>query len=159
MLKLQITAVVVVLIITLLGLPAYYVVNKYTEQQATIIAITADNAKLTRALASSEEALAYLKADMKLIASVTETLNADFAKSRQLVIDLENRFVGHDLNTLAISDSKIIQDIVNKATADMFRCFEIASGAALTKKEINATKNSEINNQCPSIANPNYRAN
>ena len=36
------------------------------------------------------------------------------------------------------------------------RCVEIASGAPLTEKEKTATKKSEINSECPSIANPNY---
>ena len=36
------------------------------------------------------------------------------------------------------------------------RCIEIASGAELTEAEKNATKKSEINTECPSIANPNY---
>ena len=36
------------------------------------------------------------------------------------------------------------------------RCVEIASGAPLTEAEINATKKSEINPECPALANPNY---
>ena len=31
------------------------------------------------------------------------------------------------------------------------QCIEIASGSPLTEKEINATKKSEINTECPSI--------
>ena len=38
------------------------------------------------------------------------------------------------------------------------RCVEISSGSPLTESEINATKKSEINRECPSIANPNYVA-
>ncbi len=36
------------------------------------------------------------------------------------------------------------------------RCVEIAMGSPLTDKEKNATKKSEINSECPSIANPKY---
>jgi len=36
------------------------------------------------------------------------------------------------------------------------RCVEIAMGSPLTEKEKNATKKSEINAECPSLANPNY---
>ena len=43
------------------------------------------------------------------------------------------------------------QAIVDKAV-------EIAGGSPLTEKEINATKKSEINTECPSIANPNYES-
>jgi hypothetical protein len=34
---------------------------------------------------------------------------------------------------------------------------EIASGSPLTEKELAATKPSEINRECPAIANPNYK--
>ena len=50
----------------------------------------------------------------------------------------------------------MIQRIINKASAAALRCVEISSGSPLTEKEINATKKSEINRECPSIANPNY---
>jgi hypothetical protein len=36
------------------------------------------------------------------------------------------------------------------------RCIEIATGSPLTESEINATKKSQINGECPSLANPNY---
>ena len=48
--------------------------------------------------------------------------------------------------------------IINSASERAQRCVEIASGAPLTEQEINATKKSEINTECPSIANPNYKA-
>ncbi len=46
--------------------------------------------------------------------------------------------------------------VINKASKSAKRCVEIASGAPLTEEEKNATKKSEINRECPSIANPNY---
>jgi hypothetical protein len=48
--------------------------------------------------------------------------------------------------------------IINKGSANATRCIEIASGAELTENEKNATKKSEINPECPSIANPSYVA-
>ena len=49
-----------------------------------------------------------------------------------------------------------IERITNGASALATRCIEIASGSPLTEAEKNATKKSEINPECPSIANPNY---
>jgi len=37
------------------------------------------------------------------------------------------------------------------------RCLEIASGSPLTDIERNAKLPSEINRECPNIANPNYK--
>jgi hypothetical protein len=78
-------------------------------------------------------------------------LKTDFA-------DLDKRFnkKNRDVGLLAIQKTKAIERIANSASVKANRCIEIASGSPLTEKEINATKKSEINTECPSIANPNY---
>jgi hypothetical protein len=72
--------------------------------------------------------------------------------------DLDKRFTkgNRDIGKTAIAKDKVIQRIINKASAAALRCVEISSGSPLTEKELNATKKSEINRECPSIANPNY---
>ena len=72
--------------------------------------------------------------------------------------DLDKRFnkKNRDFGKLAIEKTKVIERITNKGSDAAARCIEIASGAELTEQEINATKKSEINRECPSIANPNY---
>ena len=72
--------------------------------------------------------------------------------------DLDKRFnkKNRDFGKLAIEKTKVIERIMNKGSVNASRCIEIASGAPLTEQEKNATKKSEINVECPSIANPNY---
>ena len=72
--------------------------------------------------------------------------------------DLDKRFNKgkRDIGKVAIEKSKVIERIINKGGDNAARCLEIASGSPLTEKEIKATKKSEINPECPSIANPNY---
>ena len=72
--------------------------------------------------------------------------------------DLDNRFNkgGRDFGKIAIENTGAIERIINTGSVNAARCIEIASGAELTEQEINATKKSEINRECPSIANPNY---
>ena len=72
--------------------------------------------------------------------------------------DLDKRFnkKGRDIGKLAIQKTKVIERIINKGSIAATRCVEIAGGAPLTELEIKATKKSEINRECPSIANPNY---
>ena len=82
-------------------------------------------------------------------------------KNKQILKDLENldkRFnkKNRDVGKLAIAKTESIERITNGASALATRCIEIASGAELTEAEKNATKKSEINSECPSIANPNY---
>ena len=72
--------------------------------------------------------------------------------------DLDNRFNkdGRDFGKIAIEKTGAINRIINKGSDNASRCIEIASGAELTEEERNATKKSEINRECPGIANPNY---
>ena len=72
--------------------------------------------------------------------------------------DLDNRFNkdGRDFGKLAIEKTDSLQRIINSASDKVLRCVEIAGGAPLTEQELNATIKSEINRECPSIANPNY---
>ena len=61
-----------------------------------------------------------------------------------------------DIGKLAEERSSSVERVINSATKKAMRCVEIAMGSPLTEKEINATKKSQINSECPSIANPNY---
>ena len=55
-----------------------------------------------------------------------------------------------------INSVKLVEKLINKGSERATRCVEIAGGSPLTEKELLATKKSEINTECPSIANPNY---
>ena len=61
-----------------------------------------------------------------------------------------------DIGKLAEERPTSVERVVNSATKKAMRCVEIAMGAPLTEKEKNATKKSQINSECPSLANPNY---
>ena len=50
---------------------------------------------------------------------------------------------------------KLVEKLINKGSERATRCVEIGK-TLLTEKELLATKKSEINTECPSIANPNY---
>ena len=72
--------------------------------------------------------------------------------------DLDKRFTkkNRDIGKLAIDRTKSIERIINKGGKNAARCIELASGAEHTEAELKATKKSEINPECPSLANPNY---
>ena len=60
-----------------------------------------------------------------------------------------------DIGTLGVAKPRPVGKIITKGTQNVFRCFEIVSGAPLTEKETNAEKPSQLNTSCPSVANPN----
>ena len=62
-----------------------------------------------------------------------------------------------DFGQLAVAKPESIARAINLGTTRALRCIEIASGAPLTEEEKRANTPSEINKECPSIANPNYK--
>ena len=62
-----------------------------------------------------------------------------------------------DFGVAAAAKPTQVEIAVNRGTANALRCLEIASGAPLTDQEKNAKLPTEINKECPSMANPGYR--
>lgn len=89
-------------------------------------------------------------------------LNDVITEQRSELADLKTRFEKNsagddrDIGSLAYNKPALVENIINDATAEAARCMEIASGAELTQEEKNVTKPSEINSECPSLANPSY---
>ena len=69
---------------------------------------------------------------------------------------LENKLSRHDIGNLGKVKPGPTEDILNGATQNALRCFEIISGSPLTEAELSATKPSEINPECWEEANPNF---
>jgi len=122
-------------------------------------AILKENAiKLESAVAEQQELITQQKEDFKDILAANQKMNELVGVLKKDLEDLDKRFnkKNRDVGKLAIAKTDAIERITNGASALATRCIEIASGAELTEKEKNATKKSEINTECPSIANPNY---
>lgn len=104
--------------------------------------------------------------DIKHQVKITTDVTSEFSKARSEVESLRGKFdkinkstqVKRDLGKVALRKRTLIQKIINNGTKNAFRCIEIASGATHTAAELAATKKSEVNNECPTLANPNYIA-
>ena len=120
--------------------------------------LKANQLKLESAVADQQELLESQKKDFEEILSANKKMNELVSVLKKDLEDLDKRFnkKNRDVGKLAIAKTKSIERITNGASALATRCIEIASGAELTEAEKNATKKSEINSECPSIANPNY---
>ena len=122
-------------------------------------AILKENAiKLESAVADQKQLIENQKKDFQDILDANNKMNELVNILKKDLEDLDKRFnkKNRDVGLLAIQKTKAIERITNSASAKANRCIEIASGSPLTEKEINASKKSEINSECPSIANPNY---
>ena len=137
---------------------------------AYVYKLKADNAilkenqiKLEEAVNEQQQVIAQQKQDFESILQANKELN-ELSASLQKDLDvLDDKFnktnasgKKRDLGDLANARPDTIERIINRATINAQRCVEIAMGSPLTEKELNATKKSEINSECPSLANPNF---
>jgi len=120
--------------------------------------LKANAIKLESAISEQKTLIENQKKDFEAILSANKEMNELMNKLKTDFAELDKRFnkKNRDIGLLAIEKTKVIERITNSAGEKAARCIEIASGSPLTEKEINATKKSEINTECPSIANPNY---
>lgn len=131
----------------------------YSDSQARIATLLADNAKMQTAIELQTQAIESMQKDAKLQAQILIRTYDEFTDARQMVQSLQEKLARHELGALAASKPKLVENLINRGTLNANRCIEILSGSALTDEEINATKPSEINVECPSVANPNYKEN
>ena len=120
--------------------------------------LKANAIKMESAIADQKSLIENQKKDFKEILDANNKMNELVSVLKKDLDDLDKRFnkKNRDVGKLAIAKTESIERITNGASALAMRCVEIASGSPLTEEEKNATKKSEINTECPSIANPNY---
>ena len=120
--------------------------------------LKANAVKLESAISDQKILIENQQKDFQEILQANADMNKLVNNLKKDIDELDKRFAkkDRDFGKLAIEKSKVIERIMNSGSDKAARCLEIASGAPLTEAEINATKKSEINTECPSIANPNY---
>ena len=150
----SIKIVMVGLLITSIAGAGMYVMKLRSDNAI----LKANQMKLEEAVSSQKELIANQKKDFQEILDANNKMNELVSVLKKDLDDLDKRFnkKNRDVGKLAIAKTKSIERITNGASALATRCIEIASGSPLTEKEKNATKKSEINSECPSIANPSY---
>ena len=130
-----------------------------------VMKLRADNAtlkanqiQLETAITEQNKVLEQQKEDFTAILESNKKLNVLINTFKKDLQDLDKRFTkkNRDIGKLAIERTESIERIINKGSANATRCVELASGAEHTPEELKATLKSEINPECPSLANPNY---
>jgi len=120
--------------------------------------LKANQSKLESAITEQNKVLEQQKADFTAILESNKKLNVLINTFKKDLQDLDKRFTkkNRDIGKLAIDRTGAIERIINKGGVNAARCIELASGAEHTDAELKATKKSEINPECPALANPNY---
>jgi len=132
---------------------------------AYVLKLRGDNAilkgnqvKMEMALEQQTKYIEQQKKDYEAILKANQEVNKLVGNLKKDIDDLDKRFNKgtRDLGKTAMERPEAMERIINKASDKALRCIEIAGGAKLTEAEKNATKKSEINSECPAIANPKY---
>ena len=143
-----------VLLITGIAGAGMYVM-KLRADNATL---KANQIELERGIESQTKLLEQQKKDFDAIMESNKKLNVLINTFKKDLDELDKRFnkKKRDVGKLAIERTQSVERVINKGSDNAARCVELASGAEHTEEELKATLKSQINPECPALANPNY---
>tara|TARA_B100000424_G_C22814428_1_gene435991 strand:+ start:188 stop:661 length:474 start_codon:yes stop_codon:yes gene_type:complete len=150
----SIRMMITILLITGIAGAGMYVM-KLRADNATL---KANQIQLEKGIEEQNKVLEQQKADFNAIMESNKKLNVLIQTFKQDLDELDKRFnkKKRDIGKLAIERTEAIERIINKGSENAKRCVELASGAEHTEEELKATRKSQINPECPSLANPSY---
>ena len=155
----SIKAIVALIITVIIAAGGWYVMNLKAD-----LAISEENSKRLQEGVQEQQALMKQMAeDIAKIQDINRELAEQTTKHRAEVDALSRKFSQdakgqpRDFGQFAKERPELVERLVNRGTRNAMRCLEIASGAPRTSEEISAKSATEINKECPAIANPNYR--
>ncbi len=150
----SIRMMITILLITGIAGAGMYVM-KLRADNATL---KANQIQLEKGIEEQNKVLEQQKADFDAIMESNKKLNVLIQTFKQDLDELDKRFnkKKRDIGKLAIERTEAIERIINKGSENAKRCVELASGAEHTEEELKATRKSQINPECPSLANPSY---
>ena len=142
-----------VLIAGIAGAAIY--VNKLRSDNAIL---KANQVELERSIGEQTKLLEQQKKDFDAIMESNKKLNVLINTFKKDLDELDKRFnkKKRDVGKLAIERTQSVERVINKGSDNAARCVELASGAEHTEEELKATLKSQINPECPALANPNY---
>lgn len=154
-----IRAIAVLATVITVAAGGHYIMNL----KANLAISESNNAQLKAGIDEQHALMERMKADIETIQKTNQELAAIAAQQRADVDALSRKFsqdakgAPRDFGQFAAGKPELVERLVNRGTRNAMRCLELASGASHTKEELAATTSSEINKECPAIANPNYR--
>ena len=115
----------------------------YKDSQATIAALNQQTATLTQAVDQQKEAIEAMEQSIRDQAAIREDMMKEVESARKDVEKLQTKIASHDLKLIASEKAELLEKKINRATNDVMRCFEIATGDAILPDE--------KNNQCSDL--------
>jgi type II secretory pathway pseudopilin PulG len=154
-----IKAISLLIVVIVIAAGLWYV----TGLRADLAISEQNNARLQEGVSAQQALMDQMRTDITQIQNINQDLKSENERQQAEVKALNNRFSQNargevrDFGALAAERPDAVQRAVNRGTVNAMRCLELASGAPHTEAELAAKTTSEINRECPSIANPNYQ--
>ena len=146
---------VVLILILLMGSGGYGAYAWITKLQSDNKILQVNQSKLEGAVADQEVAINQHVADAAKIQAANADLREEQAALEKDKKNLAKKLGRHELDILAENKPGLVVKIINRASKNELRCFEIQTGSPLTHDELAARKKSQSNGECPELANPN----
>jgi chromosome segregation ATPase len=137
--KIMIFLAILTFVGTVVGGAFFY----YKDSQATIAALNQQTATLTQAVDQQKEAIEAMEQSIRDQAAIREDMMKEVESARKDVEKLQTKIASHDLKLMASQKAELLEKKINRATNDVMRCFEIATGDAILPDE--------KNNQCSDL--------
>lgn len=141
------------LLLSIMGGAAFYY---YSTTQSTINQLIENNTVLeenNKTLSTANEqnlsTIDDLEASYEKVQQNYTELQNSFQRIRSQNSELREKLGKHELDALAAAKPKLVERIINNASQDALRCFELMSGAPLNEDEINAETPKQFNSECP----------
>ena len=146
---------VVIVLILLMGSGGYGAYAWITKLQSDNKVLQVNQAKLAGAVAEQEVAIKQQAANAAQLQAANSELKEQQAVLQKDKKNLAKKLGRHELDILAENKPGLVVRIINRASKNEMRCFEIQTGSPLTHDELAVRKKSESNGECPELANPN----
>jgi hypothetical protein len=133
-----------------------------TGLRADLAVSEMNNKTLKDGIEQQQRLIEKMQKDVAQIQKINADLADEADRQKKEMRDLVDRFnvnargESRDFGAIAAARPGVVERLVNRGTANAMRCLAIASGAPHTEAELAAKTSSEINRECPSLANPSY---
>ena len=112
--------------------------------------------KLNDAIAEQQAVIAAKAKQAEDIQTANAALRTETSRLNSERENLAKKLGKHELDVLAQNKPGLVTRVINRASDNVMRCFEVLTGSPLTHDELQADKPSLYNRECPTI-HPKYK--
>jgi predicted RNase H-like nuclease (RuvC/YqgF family) len=123
----------------------------YGNLRDELVETKQQNIVLEKSIETQQTVIDQMKTDIEEVKNINQNITKQNNNLKRDVESLNSKFSKRDFGSLATQRPQTIQRLINRASENVARCFELASGAPLTDAEKNAKTPLEANNECPNL--------